>query len=66
MAVTASWAVRVQTSSQERSQSAETMLTVRAPQSKPARIALSILSASINAIVFDATADGLGVSDGVV
>ena len=39
-------------------QSAATMLAVRAPQSKPARIAFSILSASIKAMTSAASADG--------
>jgi len=34
------------------------MSAVRAPQSKPARIALSILSASIKAMTSTASADG--------
>ena len=43
---------------QRSGQSAATMLAVRAPQSKPARIAFSILSASIKAMMSTASADG--------
>jgi hypothetical protein len=43
---------------QRSGQSAPMMLAVRAPQSKPARVALSILSASINVIISTASADG--------
>ena len=43
---------------QRSGQSAATMLAVRAPQSKPARIAFSILSASIKAMTSTASADG--------
>src|SRR3954447_4105793 len=39
-------------------QSAETILTVRAPQSKPARVALRILSASIRSMTSTASAAG--------
>ena len=39
-------------------QSAATMLAVRAPQSKPASVAFSILSASIKAMISTARADG--------
>ena len=43
---------------QRSGQSAATMSAVRAPQSKPAMIAFSILSASIKAMMSTATADG--------
>ena len=50
---------------QRSGQSAATMLAVRAPQSKPARIAFSILSASIRAIDVDGERRRLAVADRV-
>ena len=50
---------------QRSGQSAATMLAVRAPQSKPARIAFSILSASINAMTSSGDRRRLAVADRV-